>query len=162
MIVEVTKICNKCKAEKALSAFNREHTRKDGRRYDCRECQKKAYKSRIVDSEIRYKKLIYQKEWRQTRRQQLKEHDREIVASKYGMTHEQYKAMLKNQAGVCAICRKPETKIFKGSLCLLCIDHDHVTGEVRGLLCNKCNIRLGVLENESFVSPALAYLKRSH
>jgi hypothetical protein len=56
----------------------------------------------------------------------------------YGITEEQYEARLKEQKGRCFICHKP-AKYFKHSLN---VDHDHVTGEIRGLLCAMCNHKL--------------------
>jgi Recombination endonuclease VII len=50
--------------------------------------------------------------------------------------------MLAAQGGVCAICRKPEMIVDErtpGGIRRLAIDHDHVTGRIRGLLCNRCN-----------------------
>jgi len=51
----------------------------------------------------------------------------------YGISIEQYEEMLDKQNGLCAICKTPpQTK-------RLAVDHDHDTGEVRGLLCHRCN-----------------------
>jgi hypothetical protein len=86
--------------------------------------------------------------------------DRENTASKYGMTHEQYEDMLMQQNGACAICGKPESRMIRGSVAMLAIDHDHETGKVRGLLCSWCNRRLGVFEDKTFVASAVKYLKR--
>jgi len=57
------------------------------------------------------------------------------------LTVEQYDEMLKRQNGVCAICFKTNNKNR------LCVDHDHSTGIVRGLLCGFCNRRLVTLRN---------------
>lgn len=55
------------------------------------------------------------------------------VEDKYGITEERYQELFKQQNGRCAICRnKPRTQ-------RLAVDHDHKTGEVRGLLCKRCN-----------------------
>lgn len=54
----------------------------------------------------------------------------------YGMTLEQYQAILESQGGVCYICQRPSLKN------MLAVDHDHATGMVRGLLCRSCNHRL--------------------
>lgn len=55
------------------------------------------------------------------------------VLKKYGLTREQYDAILEFQGGRCAICRnEPKTR-------RLAVDHDHVTGQIRGLLCMNCN-----------------------
>jgi len=53
----------------------------------------------------------------------------------YGITLEIYKEMFNKQNGRCAICKNE----FK----TLCVDHDHLTGKIRGLLCHKCNLILG-------------------
>lgn len=55
------------------------------------------------------------------------------VEDKYGITEERYAELFKQQKGRCAICRnKPRTQ-------RLAVDHDHKSGEVRGLLCKRCN-----------------------
>lgn len=75
------------------------------------------------------------------------------IKSTYGLTLDQYDRMLDNQNGVCAICGQPEI------MRRLAVDHDHETGKVRGLLCTQCNFKLGILEDEDFVSRATEYLK---
>lgn len=77
----------------------------------------------------------------------------------YGITLDQYDKMFKEQDGCCAICGNPETSVFKGTVRALGVDHNHKTGKVRGLLCTGCNIKLGILEDEDFVNPAMDYLK---
>ena len=54
---------------------------------------------------------------------------------KYGITESQYRALLSLQAESCAICRRHYTEFNKN----LAVDHDHVTQEIRGLLCTYCN-----------------------
>lgn len=61
--------------------------------------------------------------------------------SRYGITIEQYDAMFAAQGGVCAICDKPPKNRR------LDVDHDHSTGQVRGLLCAPCNRLVGFFEN---------------
>ena len=81
---------------------------------------------------------------------------------KYGVTAAEYEARLRAQAGVCAICRRPERLVRKGRPMPLCVDHDHRTGEVRGLLCHGCNFLLGLAaENPRHLEAALAYLRTS-
>lgn len=67
---------------------------------------------------------------------------RNIRLKKFGITEEEYEALLKRQNGVCAICKGPPDTRWKR----LAVDHDHVTREVRGLLCMVCNTMLGRLE----------------
>lgn len=64
-----------------------------------------------------------------------KTHDA-MVAKTYGITGDDYEALLKRQGGKCAICRaRPRSK-------RLAVDHNHTTGAVRGLLCSRCNHEL--------------------
>lgn len=56
----------------------------------------------------------------------------------YGLTVEQYDELLLRQSGCCAICERDASE-FK---IRLAVDHDHTTGEVRGLCCNNCNHRI--------------------
>jgi hypothetical protein len=73
----------------------------------------------------------------------------------YGITIEQYDAMLAAQGGVCAICKKPRANGHR-----LHVDHNHTTGEVRGLLCVTCNSAIGTLkEDPTLFAAALAYLR---
>lgn len=79
----------------------------------------------------------------------------------FGITLIQYAEMFKAQDGKCAICKKPETaKDRVGNPRPLCVDHCHKTGNVRQLLCNRCNHMLGLVDDDiSFLESAIAYLK---
>lgn len=76
---------------------------------------------------------------------------------KFGITIEEYDAMLAAQAGRCAICRRPAQMLSKR----LAVDHDHDGGQIRGLLCGPCNVVLGYLENPEWMANVDAYLKRA-
>lgn len=70
--------------------------------------------------------------------------------TKYGVTQEQFDIMLEMQKGKCAICPQPA----------IAVDHCHVTGRVRGLLCRKCNSGLGFFnDSPDLVEAALRYLR---
>jgi hypothetical protein len=70
----------------------------------------------------------------------------------YGISVAEYDALLAKQGGVCAICRQHSKR-------RLCVDHCHLTGTVRGLLCDRCNLGLGYLkEDQASLVAALAYL----
>lgn len=74
-----------------------------------------------------------------------------------GLSMEDYQAMLAEQEGKCAICGEVES----GRFSRLAIDHDHATGEVRGLLCGRCNKAIGLLRDSTMiVSSVLNYLTR--
>lgn len=79
----------------------------------------------------------------------------------HGMTPEQYDEMLAAQGGVCASCLMPETVVSNGTLNSLPVDHDHATGQRRGLLCHRCNRALGLLQDDPLViEQLLAYRRR--
>lgn len=61
-------------------------------------------------------------------------HGRHIEET-YGITSEQYQALYRAQGGVCFICRRAKGTARRK----LAVDHCHITGEVRGLLCKPCN-----------------------
>lgn len=79
-----------------------------------------------------------------------------FLKSKYGITLEDYDEMLEAQDNACAICGKtPEENGRR-----LHIDHDHETGEVRGLLCHSCNMLLGfAYDNIDILLNAINYLR---
>lgn len=62
------------------------------------------------------------------------------------MTPEEWEIVYAFQQGVCYVCGEPQPPTKKGAK-RLATDHDHDTGEVRGLLCSRCNPVLGKLEN---------------
>lgn len=67
--------------------------------------------------------------------------------------------MLRAQNYVCAICKKKETKMINGKVCSLCVDHNHVTGAIRELLCSSCNIMIGkAMDDICILSNAIDYL----
>ena len=77
------------------------------------------------------------------------------LLDKYGIDEEVYNNMFDSQQGCCAICKKHQTTFS----IRLAVDHDHVTGKVRGLLCQSCNQALGLLQDSlTNISNALEYL----
>lgn len=75
--------------------------------------------------------------------------------SKYGLTLEEYDEMLKSQGNLCAICGNLET-IDRA----MAVDHDHVTGLVRGILCSNCNNGLGRFKDDiKVLENAIEYLR---
>jgi Recombination endonuclease VII len=77
-----------------------------------------------------------------------------------GMSVSEYDRMVAAQNGVCAICRRQSRSVRCGKVLRLSVDHDHVTGRVRGLICNRCNMGLGNFDDEpAFLRAAAAYLE---
>ena len=70
---------------------------------------------------------------------------------KYGLSNEDFLKMANAQDGKCAACGSHQTKVLE-------VDHNHVTGKVRGLLCRKCNSKLGWLEKDQGNVILLKYL----
>jgi len=66
------------------------------------------------------------------------------LVKKYGITFDDFKAMLKNQNYLCAICHIHQSELVYR----MAVDHDHGTGKVRGLLCRPCNHALGLLKDD--------------
>ena len=90
------------------------------------------------------------------RKKEMPEHYAAIRRkSKYGLTPAEYVAMLHEQGGTCAICDQVNPDGRE-----LCVDHCHETGDVRGLLCHKCNTGIGLFgDNAALLNSAISYLR---
>jgi hypothetical protein len=117
------KWCPRCERERSAKHFHKNKRGKHGLHTYCIECHAK------------YNRAKYDPAKQQGYR----------LKCEYGITLQQYDAMLAAQDGTCAICRSDDpvtpSKRF-------CIDHDHVTGAIRGLLCSHCNRALGMLKDD--------------
>ena len=79
-----------------------------------------------------------------------------IIRRQYGITQAEYEGLAEFQGHQCAICGKDD--VYRA----LDIDHDHNTGEVRGLLCTNCNTALGRFKDDiDGLERALYYLKNT-
>ena len=105
------------------------------------------------------------KNWYAKNKDKKRQYDNDWqLTYRYGITREDFKAMLINQQGVCAICKQPETQIDKrsGNVRQLAIDHCHTTKKVRGLLCTHCNHGLGKFkDNIDLLKTAIDYLEKN-
>jgi hypothetical protein len=114
------KICKTCKVEKNLSEFYI-------RNLACKKCcNQKA------------------REWSKNNPEAVKQSSRKTkLKQKYGISVDDYNEMFKEQKGVCFICAKEHQRRP------LNVDHCHKTGTVRKLLCDKCNMALGLVEDST-------------
>lgn len=145
------KICSKCEVEKPLSDFSNQKNAKDGKQQWCKPCHTAAFKIFYKENkEVKYAKT---QAWKKEHPDRVKHHR---LKEAYGITLEDYDRMLKDQSGVCKICAKTPGKRA------LCVDHDHKTGAVRGLLCDQCNFALGHFnDNPVLLKNAIKYLTPS-
>ena len=122
------KTCIECKQDFDLDGFYRNRSRPDGRSQRCKSCDR-AWQSRA-----------YYKKQKADPGAHAQQRYYENIKHRYGMTSEQYEAMLKRQNGQCAVCPATQADSKKTRLH---VDHDHQTGKVRGLLCTHCNQAIG-------------------
>lgn len=131
----------------------------------CREwSQKNRSKKRANDAAWRIANVDRKRQldmaWRENNLDRAKANGRRNHLKRtFGITEEQYAAMLKAQGGVCAICASPDSGGSKPGA-HFAVDHDHGTGRVRGLLCRACNTAIGLLkEDPATIRDAARYVQ---
>jgi DNA-binding transcriptional MerR regulator len=148
----VMKTCTVCREAKDLVDFPPDKRNNDGRSSLCRTCDgkvKREWQARNPEKVKAGHRRRYQRHHDEIRAQQVDSR----LRHRYGITLEEYEEMLERQDGRCAICRRPPPEGKR-----LHVDHNHETGEVRGLLCSWCNTRLIALENREWFEAAQSYL----
>lgn len=134
--------CSKCQKTKSIKEFGKDSTQAGaGHSYKCKFCKRKwllDYRSKNLDL---YKRNNFKND----------------LKKNYGMTIEQYEAFYSLQKGCCASCGDHESTGKRK----LNVDHDHETGLIRGLLCNRCNPGIGYF-NDSVerLAMAIRYLNK--
>lgn len=138
------KTCNKCKLSKPLEAFSNHPNGIQGKHPKCSECRNEMARAYYL---IHRERLLAKQKGRDYHKDTLK---------KFNLTPEQYAEMLAYQNGLCAICNNPPEKQR------LAVDHDHETGQIRGLLCRGCNLGIGYLkDNILTLESAILYLNKT-
>jgi hypothetical protein len=155
-------ICTKCKYDKKRIEFRLDKSTKSGLYPWCNDCvkiQSRSYYNRnretIIAKASEYQKTKpevtkrAQKKWRDSNKDTIRNNQ---WLRKFGLTTEQVESMFSSQGGHCAICKNPNIK--------LCVDHDHTTNKIRGILCSKCNSAIGLLQDSAeVILAAYNYLK---
>jgi hypothetical protein len=179
-----TKRCYICGETKAPSEFFKNRTRKDGLTYRCKICKKADDK--VWNAANKEKRAATVKAWYVTNKERIavkqkdyydankerklaqgrlwhkrnKNHRRsQRLLKNYGITLEDYEVMLENQNHTCKICGTSDAGGIAGRMV---VDHCHTTGNVRGLLCNRCNTAIGLFKDDTAVlASAIKYLNES-
>ena len=172
-----SKECSVCKKALPLFEFRkRKSTNKDATYAACKACSSKyvvAYNKKHPE-----KRKIWSKRYRDKHKDKasaaskawLKAHPEKVreyaingykshLKNKYGISIEDYDEMYIRQGGCCGICGTHQSKLGKR----FCIDHDHDSGGVRGLLCDRCNTSIGKFEhNICLLKNAIRYLEMTN
>ncbi|AXH44386.1 endonuclease VII [Arthrobacter phage MargaretKali] len=166
------KTCSKCGVAKPLSDFYKHKSNADGRFGSCKACvleerrlryeaDRDALKARVRQYAVENPDRVV--ESRNKSRTAQKADGRYAATNRknhllrtYGLTVEAYDEMFSAQGEACAVCRSSEP-----GKCWA-VDHDHATGEVRGILCWNCNVGLGHFRDDPIALIAAAdYVMRS-
>ena len=128
------KNCVTCGVDKDTTEFHKHKQQVDGLHKQCKSCRSE-YSKRSYNAEAsRGNKLL----------------------KAYGLTLSQYDELLDSQRNRCAICDTDNPKGHNGRFH---VDHKHLTGEIRGLLCHSCNVSLGGFRDSiSVLAKAIQYL----
>ena len=131
------KTCNRCDEDKPLDQFYASKRNLHGVANTCKGCIKAKRAVERCCPEARAKRRDYD------------------LRRCYGIDSAEYATMLELQGGECRVCGAPDLVGGKH----LAVDHCHKTGEVRGLLCDQCNVGLGkFLDDPALLRAALDYL----
>lgn len=181
------KVCSRCKKRKPESEFHKNRRTLDGLSHYCKECVReyghkwhKANPKKVKEISRKYRKANFgkvkkrERKWRKVHLEEVNERSRRwnkanpekvkemsrkaYLKRVFDLTPEEYNRMFEAQGGVCAICGEPERV---DRLKYLSIDHNHITGKVRGLLCSRCNFVVGVTgENIVILQRTIDYLRK--
>ena len=160
------KACVKCGVVQPLDSFYKAPGTRDGHRGDCKDCFRARAKARYPL--VREANIARAQKWREDNLERYQANQRRIRSTpegklrqraghlmrKFGMTIEEYDAMLEAQGGGCFICGRPPREDIS-----LHVDHDHLTGKVRGILCFRCNNALADFgEDPDILRKAASYV----
>lgn len=156
-------ICQKCRHARDLAAGRRWIEQNGDRKKAATKEWRKANPERLAETKAKYRernRIVLaqrQREWNAAHPDKVKAMN---LKGGYGLTLEGFLQMYERQSGQCAICQiSMRTRANQKDAC--CVDHDHVTGKVRGLLCSSCNMGIGQLgDSAERLRAAASYLDR--
>jgi hypothetical protein len=156
VIIDGKKQCGKCRQWKPVDEFYADPRTPTGLTSGCKPCTLESRKQSRHRTHDAGRQRTYTKRYKDKYPERVAASDRNVkLKRKYGVTAEWYDTKFAEQGGVCAACKRPET--LRNNLA---VDHDHETGEVRGLLCQSCNLTLGLVqESVERLRELIAYLE---
>lgn len=102
------------------------------------------------------KRIAYQNQWQRENPEKRQASLDRFRAKTFNISYEYLIGLYEQQKSCCGICKIHETK----KRIKLCIDHDHITGKIRGLLCDECNKAIGLLgDSLEIITNAKNYLE---
>lgn len=145
------KTCKTCERSLPLTSFHSHRGHPDGLYNHCKDCYNARQRALYKAGYLLEERAAYQAGY--TDRLKVKRR-----ARRYGIAPEEYERLMREQGGRCAICDGTETYEHHQ----LCVDHDHASGLVRGLLCSRCNKALGGFNDDPLLlQAATRYLQRA-
>lgn len=154
------KVCRTCNETKDINEFHKQSRAKDGRYLDCKVCTAARNKAWYGANKARHAKTCAS--WyKKNRTHAISKGTDWHYRKNYGITHEEFLSLADKQDNKCLICSVGLTFAEKCHTRAV-LDHDHDTGEIRGVLCNACNTGIGLLKDSPAVLlSAYNYLKGS-
>jgi hypothetical protein len=138
------------------SEQRKEYMRKYKKQYRLKNLDKVLKQSKDWNNKNRDRRKVTNNKWYMLNKEITAKRTRLSKLKRYGITEADYNQMFVNQNGTCAICKQLQNNGEN-----LYIDHCHITGKVRGLLCNNCNLAIGLLkDNTNIILEAAKYLSK--
>jgi hypothetical protein len=151
--------CIDCKRVLPVEQFHVNRARKCGYTSYCKICSKVRTDGWRAANPDRNRAVM--NEWRRKNAARVAEYDRRHhLMHEYGLTPEEYDAMVARQDGKCAACGSDDPR--NNQYGRWPIDHDHATRTVRELLCNPCNVAIGQVNDDVDRLMALATYLLKH
>lgn len=123
--------CSKCKRTLPIAQFHKQPQGKGGLFCWCKECAnayQRSRRHRLPDPEKRRENNLW---------------------TRYRLRKDEADALLARQGGVCAICKTAPKRP--------CVDHEHATGRIRGILCDRCNLAIHILDRPELLTAAMRH-----
>lgn len=137
LITDGGRECSECEQFKPWSEFHKRRDLSSGHASQCKSCRRERTRRDMENGSIRNREL----------------------ERKYNIGLDEYNELVGIQSDSCAICGTKDKGMARGRFRYWSVDHDHVTGKIRGLLCQQCNATLGMVgDSVAILEKAIEYL----